>query len=324
MKHDSKGMSRRDLLRDAGIIASGLAATQIFPKWAFAKQPTPPAPPDPVEQLRVEMGRIPIERIKLADNITMLSGPGGNVVVLHGVDGKIVVDSFVQPVFPTIKRMLDSMDSAPIKLLIDTHWHFDHTDNNANFHRAGAAILAHENTRKRLSETHDVIGLHFKPAAPVALPTETFKTTHKLEANGESINLGYFPPAHTDSDIYVHYTSANVLHLGDIFFNGAYPLIDLGTGGNINGTIAGAELGLKMADSRTKIVPGHGPLGDKAALTNYRDVLVVVRDRVKKLKASGKSLKDVVATKPTAEYDATWGKGLITPDTFVTYVYNTL
>ena len=130
--------------------------------------------------------------------------------ILYGADGKIVVDSFVQPAFPTLKRILDSMGNSPIRLLIDTHWHFDHTDNNANFHRAGATILAHENTKKHLSETHDVIGLHFSPAPQAALPTETFNTTHNLEANGEKLELGHFPPAHTDTDIYVHYTKANV------------------------------------------------------------------------------------------------------------------
>lgn len=318
-------MSRRKLLRDAGVLAGAVAVTQLIPKWALAAQhDASTIPPDPLGQMRAEMGRIPIEKLRLADNITMLSGPGGNVVILYGADGKIVVDSFVQPAFPAVKRILDSMGSSPIKLLIDTHWHFDHTDNNANFHRAGATILAHENTKKRLSETHDVLGLHLTPSPQAALPTETFKTTHKLSANGESLELAYFPPAHTDSDIYVHYTRANVLHMGDIFFNGMYPFIDWGTGGNIDGTIAGAELGMKLADSRTKIVPGHGPLGDRAALTTYRNVLLTIRDRVKKLKTSGKSLKEVMAAKPTAEYDATWGRGFVTPDTFVGYVYNTL
>jgi glyoxylase-like metal-dependent hydrolase (beta-lactamase superfamily II) len=270
------------------------------------------------------MAAAPIETVKLGPNLTMLSGPGGNVVVLQGADGKIVVDTFVLPVWAALKKSIDSMGNAPIKLLINTHWHFDHTDNNANFRGAGAGILAHENTTKRLSEPHDLLGMHFDPAPATARPTQTFKDTHKMQANGEPVELGYIQPAHTDTDIYIHYTKSNVLHLGDCFFNGIYPFIDASTRGNVNGMIAAADRALKMTDNSTKIVPGHGPLADKAALTKYRDVLVTVRDRVQKLKTSGRKLEEVLAAKPSADFDATWGKGFMMPNDFLTIVYNTL
>jgi cyclase len=301
---------------------SARAATSALARTAQQRAGAPPT--DVLATMRAQMGAIPIETVKLADNLTLLLGPGGNVVVLHGPEGKIVVDSFVQPAWTKLKQAIDGMGNAPLKLLIDTHWHWDHTDNNAHFHDAGAMILAHENTKKRLTESHDVLGMHFDPSPASALPTQSFKERHTMQANGESLELGYIPPAHTDTDIYVHYQKANVLHCGDVFFNGMYPFIDAGTGGSITGQIAGADKMLKMADNNTKIVPGHGPLGDKAALMKYRDVIVTVRDRVAKLKSGGKKLDAVLAAKPSAEFDAAWGKGFLMPNDFVTIVYNTL
>ena len=216
------------------------------------------------------------------------------------------------------------MGKPPVKLVIDTHWHFDHTDNNQHFRKAGAAILAQVNTKKRMSQTHDVLGMHFTPSPAAALPTQTFVDLHKQRMNGERIEAGRIPPAHTDTDAYVLFTRANALHMGDVFFHGVYPFIDASTGGSINGQIAGATLGLKLADNATKIVPGHGAVADKAALTAYRDMLVTVRDRVQKLKAGGRSLAEVTAAKPTADLDATWGKGFMAPNDFVAIVYNTL
>lgn len=328
-KPETRQMTRREILQLTTVLGGSTWLTHMFPDLARATtvgtyQQASAAPTDPVAAVRAQMAMAPIETLRLSDRLVMLSGPGGNVAVLHGPDGKIVVDSFVEPVWGKLKQAIDSMDNAPLKLLIDTHWHFDHTDNNANFRQAGAAVLAHENTKKRLSESHDLLGMHFSPVPAAALPTQTFKDAHKQQANGENLELRYIPPAHTDTDIYIHYTKANVLHLGDVFFNGMYPVIDSGTGGSIGGMIAGVDRALKMVDNNTKIVPGHGPLGDKAALTKYRDVLVTVRDRVQKLKSSGRKLEEVVAAKPTADLDATWGKGFMQPNDFVTIVYNTL
>lgn len=316
--------SRRELLTLAAATGGTLIARVSTPLAAWA-QAQPQAPPtDPVAALRAQMGSVPITTTPLVPGLAMLSGPGGNVVVQAGADGKLAVDSFMQPAWPKLKATIDAMGPGAITLLIDTHWHLDHTDNNANFHKAGAEVLSHDNTRKRLNETHELMGMHLEPVPPSARPTATFRTSKTVQTNGETIELAYFPPAHTDTDIYIHFTKANVLHMGDVFFNGVYPFIDASTGGNINGMIGGASLGLQLSNDRTKIVPGHGPLADKAALQRAHDMLVTVRDRVKALKDGQKSLADAIAAKPTADLDAAWGKGFTQPDVFVTLVYNTL
>jgi glyoxylase-like metal-dependent hydrolase (beta-lactamase superfamily II) len=303
-------MTRRDLLKAAAAVGASVARAQQAA--------------DQLAAARAQMAATPIVSTRLMNIMTMLTGPGGNVVVLHGLDGKVVIDTFVQGAFAGLKQRLDAMGPEPILYAIDTHWHFDHADNNESFHKAGATIIAHANTRKRLSEPHDMLGMHFNPAPAAALPAETFAQTHQLKLNNEYIELGYFQPAHTDTDIYVQFVLAEVLHLGDTFFNGMYPFIDASTGGNINGMIAAADQGLRMAGPRAKIVPGHGALADREALVKYRDMLVTVRDRVQKLKTAGRNEKEAVAAKPTADLDTAWGNGFVKPDAFVTIVYNTL
>jgi len=308
-----------------GVQAGGGTLMTGALRWGMPRVGVVRAPGvDPLASMRAELGSIPIARTKLSDGLTLLSGPGGNVVALSGPDGTIVVDGFVEPAWKQLERTLDSLGGGRITALVDTHWHFDHADNNQHFRRAGAAIVAHENTKKRLTETHELLGMSFPPAPADALPTQTFKTTRTLEANGERIVAGYIPPAHTDTDIYVHLTHANVLHLGDVFFNGIYPIIDADTGGSIDGMIRGMNLALKIADSRTTIVPGHGPLGDKAALSDARDMLVIVRDRVQTLKAAGRTLAEVLAAQPTADLDARWDQGVMPPDNLVAVVFRTL
>ena len=319
----SRGMTRRELLRGAAVAGGALLVPSwIHPVHGWMQQAAQSA--DPLETMRKNFGAIPIERVKLTDNLTMLSGPGGNVVVLNGADGKVVVDSFVQTAWTNLKQTLDSMGSSPIQTLIDTHWHFDHADNNENFRKAGAAIVAHENTKKRLSETHNLLGMTFKPSPPDALPTRTFKDTHTLTANGDQVMLGYVPPAHTDTDIYIRFAKGNVLHLGDLFFNGMYPFIDISTGGSINGMIRAAGMNLKLADASTRIVPGHGPLATREDLTKFQDMMVTVRDRVQKLKKEGRKLEEVVAAEPTKDLDPIWGKGFMQAKDFVGIVFNSL
>jgi glyoxylase-like metal-dependent hydrolase (beta-lactamase superfamily II) len=229
-------------------------------------------------------------------------------------------------VWPKLKETLDGLGKAPVKFAIDTHWHFDHTDNNAALRAAGATVLAHENTKKRMSETHElaVLGLKFQPSPAANRPQQTFKDTFRLQASGETLWLSHLPPAHTDTDISVHFQQANVLHVGDVFFNGMYPYIDGGTGGRISGMIAGAEKMLALADNSTKIVPGHGAVGNKADLAKYRDMLATARDRVQKLKSAGKSVQESVAAKPFADLEPAWGQGLFNGDAFVQIVYLTL
>lgn len=324
-------MTRRDLLTRAGALGGAAVVARMFPP-AFADAlpllQQPAAPADPVAAMRAQMAATPIQAIKLTNLLTMFGGPGGNVVVWNGEEGKVVVDTFVQGAFMGLKQRLDAMGAAPVVAAINTHWHFDHTDNNESFRKAGAQLIAHENTKRRLSEPHDLLGMHFNPAPAAAMPARTFSQTHQvtfeLTGTEEYIDLEYILPAHTDTDISVYFAIGEVLHLGDTFFNGEYPFIDAGTGGRIDGMIAAAERALKKINPGTRIVPGHGPLADRAALMRYRDMLVTVRDRVRKLKTAGRTEKEVVAAKPTADLDATWGKGFMQPDVFVSIVYNTL
>ena len=276
-----------------------------------------------LEQRRTQTAATPITKTELSDRLILLSGPGGNVVVFHGPDGKIVVDGFVKPAWPKLQAALAEIDSSPIKSMIDTHWHFDHADNNGNFHAAGAGIIAHDNTKKRLMESHDLLGMHFDPVPTAELPTQTFPVGLTLNANGEQVALRHVAPAHTDTDIFVHFPKANVLHMGDVFFNGFYPFIDAGTGGTVDGVIEGVNVALGMVNATTKIVPGHGPLGHRAALQAYGRMLTTVRDRVRQAKKAGKSLADVQAATPSAEFDQAWGKGMMAPNDFIALVYNT-
>jgi cyclase len=323
--------SRREMLRNSAGFAGSALLAQLFPASLLSagvpdlRQQSATASTDALAAMRAQMGSAPIQSQPLADKLTLLSGPGGNVVVLNGPDGKIVVDTFLMPAWPKLKETLDGLGNAPLKTVIDTHWHFDHTDNNANLHAAGATVLAHENTKTRMAEPHDsaLLGLHIPASPPDALPQQTFSSSRKLQANGEIVMLQYFQPAHTDTDIYIHFEQANVIHMGDTFFNGFYPVIDTSTGGKINGIIVAADNILSLADNNTKIVPGHGPLGNKADLTKSRDMLVVARDRVQKLKTAGKSAEEIAASKPLADLDPVWGH-MLSSDTFVQMIYSAL
>jgi len=335
-----KQTSRREMLRYSVTLAGSALLAHFFSARLlraatarFAQQS--PSAADLLASMRAKFNAVPMETQKLADNVTMFDGPGGAVTVLNGPDGKFMVDSFVLPAWPKLKKALDGIGNAPVKCVIDTHWHFDHTDNNAHLHAAGATVLAHENTTKRMSEPHDLpvlyrgadgalAGLHFDPSPAEALPQQTFASSYKLQANGETLALQHVARAHTDSDIYVHFQKANVISMGDLFFNGMYPYIDPGTGGTISGMIAAADKILSLADNDTKIVAGHGPLGNKADLTKSRGLLITSRDRVQKLKSAGKSALEAVAEKPFADLDPVWGNGIINADQWIQIVYLTL
>jgi cyclase len=335
-----KQTSRREMLRRSATLAGSAFLAHLFPATllrASAAGYAQPAPSPAVllASMRAKFNAVPMEAQRLADNVTMFDGPGGAVTVLNGPDGKFVVDTFVAPAWPRLKETLDGLGSAPVKYVIDTHWHFDHTDNNAHLRAAGATVLAHENTKKRMSEPHDLpvlyrgadgalAGLHFDPSPAEALPQQTFATSYELRANGEILELQHVAPAHTDSDIYVHFRNANVISMGDLFFNGMYPYIDPGTGGSIDGMIAAADTILSVADTHTKIVAGHGPLGNKADLAKSRDMLITSRDRVQKLKSAGKSALEAVAEKPFADLDPVWGNGIINSEQWIEIVYLTL
>lgn len=282
--------------------------------------------PDLAQQLRTAAAKETIKTTKLTDTIFLLQGVGGNVVCQVGPDGKLVIDSQISTGTPHLLDALAKLDEHKLKQLINTHFHFDHTDGNASLHLEGAFIVAHENTRLRLlkPQTIQTYAAQFPAAPDAGLPQQTFAEAQTLWVNNDRLDLVHTPEAHTDSDIFIHFNKGNVIHTGDIWFNGMYPLIDIGSGGSINGMIRGVDQALALADQRTKIVPGHGQLGDKAALQGYRQMLVTVADRVEKMKAQGKTVEDAVAAKPTADLDAQWGKGSIQPTTFVALVYESL
>jgi cyclase len=335
-----KQTSRRELLRGSATLAGGALLAHLFPApllHTSAASDTQPAPSPAalLASMRAKFNAVPMETQKLADNVMMFDGPGGAVTVLNGPDGKFVVDTFVAPAWPRLKEALNGLSSAPVRYVIDTHWHFDHTDNNPHLRAAGATVLAHENTKKRMSEPHDLpvlyrgadgalAGLHFDPSPAEALPQQIFPTSYQLRANGETLALQHVAPAHTDSDIYVHFQNANVISMGDLFFNGMYPYIDPGTGGSIDGMIAAADKILSLADNDTKIVAGHGPLGNKADLMKSREMLNTSRDRVQKLKSAGKSALEAVAEKPFADLDPVWGQGIVNSEQWIQIVYLTL
>ena len=311
--------SRRSFLHAAGMLSGSALLCRYAPGGALDAFQG-----NPLDARRAQMGGRPIETTKLGERIVMLSGPGGNVVVLHGPGGKTVVDGFVKPAWPRLRAALDAIDGAPIKTLIDTHWHFDHADNNGNFRDAGAGVIAHENTKARLEQSHDLLGMHFDPVPAAELPTQTFGAGLTVIANGEELRLTHVAPAHTDTDVFVYFRQADVLHMGDVFFNGFYPFIDASTGGTIDGMVAGVEAGLKLATARTRIVPGHGPVGSRPSLEAFAHMLRTIRDSVRTAKNAGKTVDEVKAAKPSAAFDAAWGKGGLPPDDFVALVYTTL
>ena len=259
----------------------------------------------------------------LRRDVSVLLGSGGNIGVLSGAQGKLLVDTGFSTSKPQILDALAAIADGPVQHLINTHWHFDHTDGNEWLHSEGAKITAHENTRKRLSVVTRVEGWQWTfPAAPTgAIPTDVFATEKTLSVDGESLELRHCDPAHTDTDISVHFTEANVLHVGDTWFNGFYPFIDYSTGGSINGMIAATERNLRFADGNMLLIPGHGPVGDKTQLTVIHEMLVSTRHSVAQLKRQGRSLDESIAAKPTAAYDEKWGKGRIEPAVFITMIY---
>ena len=313
-KLHSTHMSRRRLFQIAGFSA-GSALLARYPMLA-AEEGIVPTMVNSAAQATITIH--PVRR-----NLSVLKGSGGNIAVLTGSDGKLLVEAGFAVSRPAISTALESINSDPIKHLINTHWHTDHTDGNAWLHSVGAAITAHENTKKRLLVDTRVEGWNWTfPAAPAgALPSTVFADTHELHWNNTRIQLKYYGPAHTDSDVSVHFTDADVIHVGDTWWNGVYPFIDFSTGGSIDGQIQAAEANLAKLTDKMIIIPGHGPVGGKSDVAEFRDMLVAIRRNVAALKKQGRSLDETIAAKPTAAYDAKWGQFLVTPALFTGLVY---
>ena len=307
-------VSRRHFLASSIIATTGV---WLLPHRLFAGAASP------VITIRNAAATAKISVTKLRGNVSVLEGSGGNIAVLTGRDGKVLVDAGITASRPRIVEALNSLSGDPVKHLINSHWHFDHTDGNEWLHSVGAEITAHENTRKHLSTTTRVEDWNFTfpPAPSGALPTKVFDNEQTLHFNGSTLALTKYSPAHTDSDISIEFPDADILHVADTFWNGHFPFIDYSTGGNIDGMIRAAEANVTRVTDKTIVIPGHGPIGNRSQLIEFRDMLVSVREKVSALKKEGKSVDQVVAAKPTTDYDAKWGGFVIDGNFFTRLVY---
>jgi len=284
-------------------LAIGLTVVTLS---ASAQQPaTPPAAPAAMPAAPED---VKIETISVAPGIYMLKGRGGNVGLTVGADGAAIIDDQFADMAPKIRAAVAMLSDQPVHFVINTHLHGDHTGGNDSFGKTGAVIIAHENVRKRLgsSQVNPTTNAPIEPRAREALPVITFADTASLHFNDDDLEFTHLPNAHTETDIIVRFRKANVLHMGDCF-TGGFPFIDGNTGGTLDGLIRAHEAVLPTVDDNTKIIRGHGPLGNKAELQAYHDMLVVVRDRVAKLVKAGKSQEDVVKSRPTKEFEEKYG-----------------
>lgn len=285
------------------------------------QQPPAASPPPPPDFSKVE-----IKTTDLGNNVYMLEGQGGNITVAVAKDGIIMVDGEFAPLHDKIKAAISAVSSQPVKYLINTHFHGDHTGGNEPFAKDGAIVVAEIDVKNRLAAgtTNGLTGVKTPPASPGALPAKTYSGALKIRLPGRVADLKHIANAHTDGDTYVWFKTANVLSTGDTFTNGRYPNIDFANGGNINGMIAAADAYLKLTNAKSRIVPGHGPVADKAALADYRAMLVTARDRMAKLVIDGKTEDDAVAAKPFADLDAKWAPTELAAKNFIRVVWHSL
>ena len=273
-----------------------------------------------------DFANVQIQTEKVADNVFMLIGAGGNLGVSAGKDCVFIIDTSYAPLTNKIKAAITTVSDKSIQYVVNTHWHQDHIGGNENFVKAGAVVVAHENVHKRLS-TEQFIEFLKKTIPPLpesALPVITFSQDLTFHLNGNEIFVFHIERAHTDGDAIVHFKKSNVIHMGDIYFNGMYPFIDLSAGGSINGMISAVKRVLLLCDRNTKVIPGHGHLSDKAELEEYLKMLVALRDRITREIKAGKTLDAVIASQPTRDLDPAWGKGFMKPEQFVKIVYDSL
>jgi len=277
-----------------------------------------------VQLIKSEAAKAPITVHRVRGNVTILEGSGGNIAVLAGRDGKVLVDAGIAVSRPQVATALAGIGPEPVTHLINTHWHFDHANGNEWLYELGPRIVAHENTRKHLSVSQrvDDWSFDFPALSADALPTDVFATERTFKLNDCTLELKYYGPAHTDSDISVRFAESDILHTGDTFWNGIYPFIDYSTGGSIDGSIRAADANLAATTDATIIIPGHGqPVSNRAQLQEFRDMLVGIRENVARLKKQGRPLEDIVKANPTAAYDAKWGNFVIDPPLFTKLVY---
>jgi glyoxylase-like metal-dependent hydrolase (beta-lactamase superfamily II) len=268
----------------------------------------------------------PLKTISLGNGLFLFSGDGGNVTAIVDDGSTLLIDSGMDSRAVELNDAVFKATMRPITRLVNTHWHFDHTGGNVFFGSSGVTIIAQENVKKQLSSVQDVpfIGLRDGHYPEQALPTVTYSSTMALRQGSQQVTLANYGPAHTDGDTIIYIAPANVAVVGDIFSNPFYPIIDLTSGGSIDGMIVSVDRILVQTDERTKIVPGHGPVATRADLLSYRDMLVQVRQRIQQLIAARKTMDEIVAVAPTKDFDAKWGGGYLTPDVFTKIVFSSL
>jgi glyoxylase-like metal-dependent hydrolase (beta-lactamase superfamily II) len=260
---------------------------------------------------------------QVAPGVHVLYGSGGNIGVSSGPDGIFLIDDQYAVMTPKIAEALAKLSREPPRFVLNTHWHGDHTGGNENLAQQGTLVVAHDNVRLRMNtEQFSKFFERTTPAAPAAaLPVVSFNDRLTFHLNGGEIRGVHVPAAHTDGDVFIHFREANVIHTGDLVFAGMYPFIDLDSGGSVDGVIAAVDRMLALADDRTRIIPGHGEVTDKAGLAAYRDMLVVTSGRVRELVKAGKSVEDVLAAKPNADFDEKLAWAFITPERYARILY---
>ena len=277
----------------------------------------------------VDFEKVVIRTEAVAPGLSVLFGQGGNIAVSTGADGPVLVDDQFAPLAPKIAAAVKALQDAPVRFVINTHWHFDHTGGNEPFGKGGALIVAHENVRKRMSTTQFITAFQreFPPSPAAALPVVTFDDGVTLHWNGEEIAVEHAPPAHTDGDALVWFRKANAVHTGDTYVSGMFPFVDVSSGGSLEGIIRSAAGVLAEADPETKIIPGHGPVSNAAELRAWREMLLTVRDRVNAALAAGKSLEAFGAEQPLADLETRYGqggKGFLNAERFLAIVWSDL
>jgi cyclase len=316
-------MNRRKFL-GASVATAALYSLplSLLSDLGFAETSTP----DPLQKFNDTWAKAELVVTPVAENLHMLSGIGGNIAVLSNGPDALLIDAGSHLRTNDVLDKVRDFGSKRVTTLVDTHWHFDHCDGNENLAHAGAKIIAHENTKKRLStpQVFELLNLRFQPSPKAALPRITFSDTHDVQHQGENLHLTHFADAHTDSDVLVVFEKANVIHSGDLVFNGFYPVIDYSTKGWIGGQAAGAQKIADLAKDDTKIIPGHGPLADRKAVQAFADMLKSIHEQLVPAMEQGMTVAEVVSMKPTRNFDEKWGKGMFTGDQFAEIAYKGL
>jgi cyclase len=257
-----------------------------------------------------------LKTVKLTDSIYLLEGAGGNVAVFVWDEGVLLIDDKITPVSPEVKKAVAAITPKPIRFVVNSHWHADHSGGNAALASDGAVIVAHENVRRHMGVENfiAVFDRRIPPSPPQALPIVTFTRDVSFHLGGEKIVVTHVMPAHTDGDSFVHFRNADVLHLGDCYLNGSFPVVDYSTGGSFPGTIAAIDMALAISGPRTRIMPGHGPIANEKELGEWRTMLVTINDRVKKAVAAGMTLAQIKAQRPAREWEERFTNSFVTAD----------